>query len=114
MRASSTGLPFLLPPEAGLVSPSAGVSLWLLSPRAVDAQKGLPHGTAPPPPSPLLLLLLCSRFRGQGYSSGWTQGPEAGLHPKARQTEPTLFLFSFSPGGGGGGGYWILLPTKSK
>lgn len=42
MRASSTGLPFLLPPEAGLVSPSAGVSLWL-SPGAVGAQKGLPR-----------------------------------------------------------------------
>lgn len=111
MRVSSTGLPFLLPPEAGLVSPSAGVSLWLLSPGAVDAQKGLPRGTAPSPPLLLLLLLLlqCSRFRGQGYSSGWTQGPEAGLHPKARQTEPhfVLVLLFF-------GGYWILLPTKSK
>lgn len=37
------GLPFLLPPEAGLVSPSAGVSLWLLSPGTVAAQKGLPR-----------------------------------------------------------------------
>lgn len=52
-------------------------------------RRAYPGGTAPPPP---LLLLHCSRFRGQGYSLGWTQGPEAALHRKARQAEPHFVL----------------------
>lgn len=66
MRASSTGLPFLLPPEAGLVSPSAGVSLWLLSPGAVDAQKGLPQWSSSSSSSSSSAAAAAAVFKVQG------------------------------------------------
>lgn len=101
-------------PQLVFPSDSSAQKQWLL-------RRAYPGGTAPPPPPPLLLLLLlqCSRFRGRGYipRDGLTQGPEAGLHPKASQTESTLFSFCFFSSGvgwGGMGGYWSLLPTKSK
>lgn len=72
MRASSTGLPFLLPPEAGLVSPSAGVSLWLLSPGAVDAQKGLPWWYSSSSSSSAAALF---KVQGPGLFLGMDSGP---------------------------------------
>lgn len=66
MRASSTGLPFLLPAEAGLVSPPAGVSLWFLSPGAEDAQKGLP--------SAVQLLFCCCCCLCCCSAQGWGPG----------------------------------------
>lgn len=85
------------------VSP-AGVSLWLLSLGAADAQKGLPSVVQ-------LLFCICCCCSVQGWGPGpllgMSPGPEADLHPKARQTERyfALVLFFF-------GGYWILLPSK--
>lgn len=102
MRVSSTGLPFLLPPEAGLVSPSAGVSLWLLSLGAVDAQKGLPrwHSSS----SSSSAAAVCS-VQGSGARA---IPPRDGLRalklvfiPRPDRLSPNLFLFSFSSGATG-------------
>lgn len=101
MRVSSTGLPFLLPPEAGLVSPSAGVSLWLLSPGAVDAQKGLPRWHSSSSSS---AAAVCS-VQGSGARA---IPPRDGLRalklvfiPRPDRLSPNLFLFSFSSGATG-------------
>lgn len=91
------------------MSPPVGVSLWLLSPGAADAQKGLPSVVQL---LPLLRWLRAAVFKvgGQGHSWGWAQGLELVFIPKARQTERylALVLFFF----GAWGGYWILLPSK--
>lgn len=75
MRASSTGLPFLLPPEAGLVSPSAGVSLWLLSPGAVDAQKGLPQWSSSSSSSAAAAAAAVFKVQGPGVFLGIDSRP---------------------------------------
>lgn len=57
--------------------------------------RAYPGGTAPPP---LLCCCCCCCVRGSGARGGWTQGPGAGLHPKARQTEPHFVLLIFFGG----------------
>lgn len=122
VRVSSTGLPCLLPPEAGLCLPQLVLPSGFPAPEEwtlLGAYPGLPLLFL------VLQLLWCPRL-GPGAFRGEPRGPKAAqlagkgcTVPRPDWLSPTLHLLSFSSGatgffcppdevtGGVGGGLWL-------